>query len=374
MTEPYVPAMIRAYREQSVEDPTNPMSFYSQAIERRDCGDLSGWRQAMEHAFTLPHRTLQQRYCRAWAKLTLGDWTGWDEYEVRSLMPDESSPYTTLAEWIRWTHELWDGIEDLSDKTLLVLSEQGEGDNIQMLRYIPTLCERARQVIVVSYPRLVPIVQANFGKRVTVTIRGVDKPLQFDRYVRIMSLPKVIGCLPPFVPLRSPGRRVRLGDRQRPIRAGVCWAGNPDYADDARRSMPAAHLTPLLERTDVDWYSLQVGGRAADADRFPAMIRPWPPLITFGDTADLMTELDLVVAVDTAVAHLAGSLGIPTYLLLPFRSEWRWGLQTTTPWYPTMSLVRQPMTGDWDGAVAALQVALDNFESASSHTLFAAAT
>jgi hypothetical protein len=125
--------------------------------------------------------------------------------------------------------------------------------------------------------------------------------------------------------------------------------------------MPAACIAPLLARTDIEWHTLQVGERAVEADRYPSLVRPWPPLITFGDTADLIAELDMVVAVDTAVGHLAGCLGAPTYLMLPFCSEYRWGLEDRTPWYPSMQLVRQPAAGDWAGAVVRLQQLLDQF-------------
>jgi len=125
--------------------------------------------------------------------------------------------------------------------------------------------------------------------------------------------------------------------------------------------MPAAHLGPLLDRTDIQWHTLQVGPRAVDADRFPSLLRPWPPLVNFAETADYIAELDLVVAVDTAVAHLAGCLNVPTYLLLPLCSDSRWGIEDRTPWYPSVQLVRQSKAGDWNGSVSRLQHLLDQF-------------
>src|SRR5262249_26343144 len=146
---------------------------------------------------------------------------------------------TTMDDWVRWTHPAWDGATDLSDQTILVLFEQGMGSNIQMLRYFPLLVEQAKGVMAMVYPRLVPLVQFNFGDRVSVLIHGVDIPFEFDCFASTMSLPHLIGTLPPFVPLRHPQRRPRLPANSRPLRAGICWAGNPRHDDDQQRSMPA---------------------------------------------------------------------------------------------------------------------------------------
>ncbi|HSY82834.1 MAG TPA: glycosyltransferase family 9 protein [Gemmatimonadaceae bacterium] len=359
MTESYVPAFVSAYEETALQDPGNPLSWYAQAEAHRGRGDLDAWRKAIEVALGMPHDSPEQQWHRAWARMSLGDWSGWTDYEARALFANRRSSSTSMDDWVRWTHRLWDGTEDLTDKTILVLSEQGVGDNIQMLRFLPVLADRAKEVIVSVYPRLVPLVQCNIGDRVTVMIQGVDKPFAFDRYTKLMSLPHLLGELPPFVPLRSPGRRKRLRPRPRRIRAGVCWAGNPDYGNDEQRSMPAAHLGPLLDRVDIEWHSLQVGKRAGDADQYPFMVRPWPPLMNFGETADLIAELDVVVSVDTAVGHLAGCLGVPTYLLLPLCSDPRWGFGDLTPWYPSMQLVRQSVAGDWVRVVILLQQQLD---------------
>ncbi|HXB27453.1 MAG TPA: glycosyltransferase family 9 protein [Gemmatimonadaceae bacterium] len=359
MTEPYAPAFVIAYTERATKDPANPLSWYAQAEVYRQKGDLDAWRHAVETAVTMPHDSPEQRWYRAWAQLALGDWAGWADYESRLLYANDRSPVTTMDDWVRWTHRSWDGREDLADKTILVLSEQGMGDNIQMLRFIAPLADRAKGVVVKVYPRLVPFVKCNVDDRVTVLIHGVDKPFAFDRYTSMMSLPHLIGGLPPFVPLRPPGRRSRLPARTRSIRAGLCWAGNPEYGNDANRSMPAAYLAPLLDRGDIEWYSLQVGERAIDADRYPSLMRPWPPLVNFGETADLIAELDVIVSVDTAVAHVAGCLGVPTYLLLPLCSDSRWGVGDRSPWYPPIQLVRQLAAGDWEGVVRRLQHALD---------------
>jgi hypothetical protein len=342
-----------AYEVASELDVTNPMPFYQAANDFRRLGDLDGWREAVRIAFTKPHRTRQQQFHRSFAKLALEDWSGWADYEARRYLPLEgSAQQSTFGSRCDWSHVAWDGVEDLTNRTLLIAHEQGLGDALQMLRYIPTLASRAGHLLVVTASRLVPLVQHNFGRDVEIEIDGVQRPLAFDRFVWIMSLPYLIGALPPFVPLTAPKRRRLLPSRRRALRGGICWAGSPHYLGDADRSISASVIAPLIRRSDVEWYSLQTGPRAVDADAYPSMLRPWPPLMTFADTADLIVELDFVVTVDTAVGHLAGCLGIPTYLLLSAVADPRWGLGECTPWYPTIRLVRQHRQGTWDGVVA----------------------
>jgi hypothetical protein len=146
-------------------------------------------------------------------------------------------------------------------------------------------------------------------------------------------------------------------------RVGLVWAGNPRHENDANRSMPAATFAPLLEKRNIALFSLQVG--ATDADkawlRHTAIHDLAPHLNDFADTAAVLGHLDLVISVDTAVAHLAGALGRPVWLLLPFVPEWRWMLdRADSPWYPTMRLFRQAAPGDWAKLMARVAAALDD--------------
>jgi hypothetical protein len=136
----------------------------------------------------------------------------------------------------------------------------------------------------------------------------------------------------------------------------LVWAGNPGHANDHRRSIPRHLFTPLIEsRPDTTWVSLQVGA----TDGGPTMLDAGPDLRDFADTAALIAALDLVITVDTAVAHLAGAMGKPTWLLLPFSPDWRWMLgRDDTPWYPSVRLFRQPTPGDWPAAIAQATAAL----------------
>jgi hypothetical protein len=330
-------------------EPSNPMPRYLLALALRRRGDRS-WRDHVAIASALPHVTPQHVYARALAAIEHGEWAGWTDYNARLAAPDTIDDLAKYRE-LCWKHRAWDGSEDLGGKSLLVLPEQGFGDCLQMWRFIPTLADSVGSVIMMVYPRLVPLAKHNFRSRARIWMDGVKPTEPFDRYVWSMSLPAALGRLPEFRALKAPRRRPKLSSRTRPVRAGICWAGNPDYLQDQERSMPVAALAPLLSLSKVEWFSLQVGYRASEASAYPELKQPNPPLITFADTADVIAELDCVVSVDTSICHLAGSLGVPTYLLLQYDSHWRWGLEDATPWYPTMRLIRQPMPGDWSGVM-----------------------
>jgi hypothetical protein len=144
----------------------------------------------------------------------------------------------------------------------------------------------------------------------------------------------------------------------------VCWAGNsnqPSHGGDRDRSASLDDLAPVLCREDVHCYSLQVGAWARDAARYPRLLHPSTPLATFAETARAIVGLDAVISVDTAVAHLAGSIGVPTILILHCAGDFRWGMDDTTPWYPSMHIIRQRIRSDWAGVVTQLMVYLDDW-------------
>ncbi len=286
------------------QQPANPMPRYLLAFTLRRRGDPD-WQHQVDLALALPHVTPQQTYARALAKIERGEWNGWAEYSARLGAPDTIEDLDKYRD-ICWKHCMWDGKEDLADKSILVLPEQGYGDCLQMWRFIPPLTEIASAVFMMVYPRLAPLARFNFGSLAKIWLDGIKPTIPFDRYVWSMSLPGTFGRLPDFTALAAPRRRPKMPPRTRPIRAGVCWAGSPDFTQDPDRSMPIAETVPLLARDDVEWYSLQVGDRVADANDYPALINPDPPLVTYGDTADLITELDYVVSVDTSVCHSGG--------------------------------------------------------------------
>jgi hypothetical protein len=332
----------------AMREPENPAPLYllSYLLRRRDD---PRWQDVALAASHRPHTTPQHIYGRSVMKVLRGDWSGWVDHEARFQGPDtikDLYKYSPLC----WKHQRWDGREDLSGKTLLILPEQGIGDCLQMWRFLPALFERVGSPILMVYPRLVPFARHNFADRAQLWLDNITPTMSFDRYVWSMSLPAIFGSLPRFTPLSAPRKRRPLPSRQRPIRCGLCWAGSPDYPQDFERSIGVAELHPLLARDDVEWVSFQVGSAAKNIET--AVVRsPDPSLVTFADTADLLMEVDCLVTVDTSVAHLAGLLGVPTYLVLQSDSHWRWGLEETTPWYPSMRLIRQRTFGDWGSVV-----------------------
>ncbi len=296
------------------------------------------------------------------ALLLAGDYRqGWAEYEWRWETD-------TFRPWRR--HEdrpRWDG-GDPNGRTLLVHDEQGAGDAIQFVRYVPLLRDRGARVVVECDPRLTGLFRDVDGAA-EVVARGAALP-PFDACVALMSLPGLMDTTVDTIPAGSPyltadpdrvaAWRQRLGEGGG-LRVGLAWAGNPIHPLDRTRSMPARHLARLLAVEGVRFVSLQVDERGAELADLPAgAVRDVAPLIDdFADTAALVSVLDLVISVDTAVVHLAGALGRPVWVLLAAAPDWRWLRdREDSPWYPTARLFRQPMAGDWDSVMDRVAAAL----------------
>lgn len=253
----------------------------------------------------------------------------------------------------------WRG-EPLPDKTLLVVAEQGFGDTLQFARFLPAVKQR-------SGARLLLLCQPGLGSLLTDALAidqveegGVEQMhnLPFDSWVRMMSLPTVLKLDPPglFLPktyLGASSDRIKhwsgvIGSGAG-FRVGVVWAGNPTHQDDKNRSLPLDVLMPLAGIPSVRLYSLQKGP-AADRlrDSGLPLVDLAPKLTNFRETAAAVANLDLVITADTAVAHLAGGMGKPVWVLLPFAPDWRWQLDgSDSPWYPSAHLYRQNSPGEW---------------------------
>jgi hypothetical protein len=307
------------------------------------------------------HHSPDQLLERAHAKLLLGDWSGWRDRESRFLIPDAGPFPSTFPRRLRSIRERWEGSENIADKSLLILSDGGFGDCIQMLRYMPWVTSATRAATLAVQPELMALVRHNFRDTSTVAISDAITE-SYDRYASVLSLPAMFGALPAFEPLRAPTPVPRTGT----LRMGLCWAGSPLTHMELRQPLSLEAFSPLLARRDVQWYSLQIGPRAAELVSFPSVALPPIPLTTFAETADLVAGLDAVVTVDTSVAHLAGSLGVPTWLLLHVVADPRWGLEVTTPWYPSMRLNRQRMPGDWSSVIDAVARQVTDFVGARS--------
>jgi hypothetical protein len=340
--------------------PMDPVPFYHLADACRAAGVGELWHEGVRIAFALPHQTPEQVYLRGKAKLRLGDWTGWADYDQRQSHPDSTCTRSRSHRELHWRHKVWDGHEDLSALTVLVVPQGGFGDTIQMLRFVPALIARAKHVVLAVQAALVTFVAHNFGAAATVipAERAVD--IWFDRYVHTMSLPSHFGSLPAFTPLLSGAadRQHASRDVRHCLRIGVCWACRSGVRNEEDRRIPIAVLAPLFGRPNVEWWSLQVGERATEGKAYCDVVEP--KLESFQDTADVIAALDCVVTVDTAVAHLAGSLGAPTLLALSCAASWRWGLGDSTAWYPTLCISRQQVPGDWGSVLNTIASVLEN--------------
>jgi hypothetical protein len=336
-------------------EPVNPGRFYRLAELCREQGDDALWHSAVQIALGLPHVTPEQIFHRGEVKLTLGDWSGWLDRESRLLHPAHST--WPSDDWhIRWEKRPWDGKEDISDKTILLIAEGTHSDCLQMMRYVPAVVSAAEHVILAVSAELSTFARHNFGSLATVTCRQGAQALPFHRYAWIMSLPALLGEPPVFVPLQAPQPTPRVSEGR--LQVGLCWSGERMDSSDYQHALPLDMLRPLLDRTDLRWHSLQVGDTARAGDDYPSLLQPSPAFDTFADTANYVMSLDCVVSVSTAVAHLAGTLGVPTLLLLDPTADARWGLGNHTPWYPSMRILRQPALGDWTSVVDGLAIEL----------------
>ena len=267
-----------------------------------------------------------------------------------------------------FTQPLWLG-EPLAGKTILLHAEQGFGDSLMLLRYAPMVAARGGRVVIEVPRALVRLAKTVAGGPFPVIAEGGPLPA-FDVHCPFMSLPLALATMPDTIPGQIPYLsaapedlrrwKERLGDGPG-LKIGIAWAGNPQHRNDQRRSIPLDRVAALLDVPGVRWFSLQVGARAGDlATLPPGRVNDLSPQLTdFSETAAAIANLDLVITADTAPAHLAGALGKPVWMLLPFSPDWRWfAARTDSPWYPSARLFRQHAPGDWESAIEAVRSAL----------------
>jgi tetratricopeptide (TPR) repeat protein len=334
-------------------DPARATAWEAQGKALRD---LARWPEALPafaEAARLAPENADIRVSYAYALLAIGDFqAAWPHFVFRR----EGTKQLRLKE------PLWDGAP--TEKTVFIHPEQGVGDVIQFARFIPLASERARMVVACQ-PSLTTLLRRMHGIAELTDFLPLPR---YDLHLPVMDLPAVLGVQlqnfadpVPYLhahPSQAAEWAQRLAKIPRP-RVGLVWAGNPDYPADARRSMHFTALQPLTTLPGIGFISMQKGNAA---DQLPPnlMFDAAPHLDTFNDTAALIANLDLVIAVDTAVAHLAGAMGRPIWLLNRADTDWRWLLdRTDSPWYPSMRIFRQPAPGDWAPVVHAVRRELE---------------
>jgi tetratricopeptide (TPR) repeat protein len=333
-------------------------------ITLRAQGRLDEALRCFDKALSLRPGFSESRFSKSLLLLLRGDFAeGLELFESRFEVCDEKP----ILDWMAFLSNhpekpRWRG-QDLGGKTLLIWVEGGAGDSMMAMRYLPKLAEKGvGRVLVLSDPSLarlmhtLPVVSEITSRVDTLSLDS------FDFHCPIMSLPFVFGTRLDTIPNAVPylfvaaetGKKwlERLAGRNG-LRVGLVWAGNNKYGKDLLRSLSLRQLGPVIKTAGVAFVSLQKGDPAAELDEMGWPILDWMnECEDFSETAALVVNLDLVISVDTSVAHLAGALGKPVWLLNRFESEWRWQLdREDSPWYPTMRIFRQSALNDWDGVV-----------------------
>ena len=319
-----------------------------------------------QRALALKPDFAEAHWNRGLALLTIGDFkNGWEDYEWRWRAK-------VTAPMQDFPRPLWLGATDLRGKTVLLHADQGFGDTIQFVRYLPMVAARGARVVLQVRSRLKELMTNLVGVDLIVS-RGDPLPA-FDCHCPLSSLPRAFGTslesIPAEIPyLRASADRVAkwkalLAGHARP-RIGLTWSGDQNNRKLRHRFIALARLLPLLSAPGVCFVSLQIDMPDEDArmlDDLPEIIHLGREQDNFADTAAAVSLLDLVISVDTSIVHLAGALGKPVWVLLPFTQDWRWLLEREdSPWYPSARLFRQPRMGDWDSVVERVRIELLRF-------------
>jgi tetratricopeptide (TPR) repeat protein len=289
---------------------------------------------------------------------------GWDEYEWRLRSTERKGP--------RFPERPWLG-ESLAGKHIYVQAEQGFGDTLQFARYIPYLAARAKRVTFRTHQQLTGLLRESLSGVEVLGDRGELAPYDCDAV--LLSLPRILKTrletIPAQVPYLRPPTDIAARWRQRlsalpGLKIGLVWAGNPEHVNDRRRSTELSALAPVFAVPGTSFVSLQVGPRAGDVKKAKRLqgriLDVSAELVEFSDTAGVMAALDLIVTVDTSAAHLAGALGKPVWVMLPWVTDWRWLIgREDNPWYPTMRLFRQHRGEEWASVIGRLAGALNAF-------------
>ena len=332
--------------------------LYSIANVQKDQGKLDEAVATFDRAIAARTIYPEAQWNRALTLLLKGDFeNGWRAYESR---------WTDQARLL--PKPLWNGT-NLDGKRILLRLEQGLGDIIQFIRYAPRVAERGGKVVVQCPQPLKRLLEGQCDIEMVVSFE--EQLPDYDVHYPLLSLPALFGTtletIPNDVPYLLADATLaqtwadRVQGEPSGLKVGIAWAGNPEYVHDRQRTISPAALKPLAEVSNVRFYSLQKGpqllGGQATA---PIPMVDWADdLKDFADTAALITNLDLVLACDTAVAHLAGAMGRTVWTLLPYSPDWRWMLgRSDSAWYPTMRLFRQPRPGEWASVIEEVKTEL----------------
>ena len=345
--------------------PDHAGCWNNRGLARQSINDLPGAIDAFRRALSLEPEFAHAHWNLALALLANGDFAqGWSEYDWRLRLSELGK------DRFDFPGPEWNGDSSVG-KTILLYAEQGLGDAVQFARYA-TSVRNAGGTPILHCPAVLKNLLATIDGVAGVYAPGDELP-RYDAHFPLLSLPRVfdtsLQTIPAAMAYMSACDVQRAAVRERlstaeALNIGLCWAGSKLHANDRNRSMPFARLAPLLQRQGVRWFSLQQDDAASELERCIAnvSIEPLPRDATLDQTAALVAELDLVISVDTSIAHLGAALGRPVWILLPYAPDWRWRLgRTDSPWYPSVRLFRQPRLRDWASIVDELSTALSHF-------------
>ena len=344
---------IECYRRSLALSPGSPEAHNNLGSAMLAQGDATAALACFRHAVALKPDYVDAHNNLAMTLLLTGDFeSGWSELEWRHRR--------VVRPQVPLSQQQWRG-EDFTGKTLLIQGEEGHGDAIHFLRYLPAAAARGGKLVLAVHRPLVRLARDLVPPVEVVALE--EQPPRFDLHCSLMSLPLVFGTTLASVPAQVPYLSVatdvvelwqqRLAGGSA-LKVGLVWSGALKYGHNRHRAMAAERLAPLLEIEGVSWFSLQVGEPKRELARFPhgKITDLSGELTDFTETAGALLALDLVVSTDTAVPHLAGALARPAWVMLAFMPDWRWLLdRETSPWYPTMRLFRQPRRGEWGTVV-----------------------
>lgn len=361
-------AALKCYAQAFVEDPDSASAFNNYGNVLREIGQPHRAIPFLQHALILQPDNATAQFNLAVSYLSQGDYArGWPAYECRwnyehlaGTQPKFSQP--------RWTGQ------DLRDRAILVIGEQGHGDNIQFMRFLFNLHAAGARVLFQVTDGLIPMLS---GSHVVHWVgRYTDTPPEFDYWIPIMSLPGVLGItlenLPRPVSYLNAHQNLfqqwqqRLGAKKR-MRVGFCWSGRKDNWLNTHKGMPFDQMMQLVKNNPTyEWINLQVDASAEEDAVLAALgVTRYPGTIgSFADTAALIAHMDVVLSVDTSIAHLSAALGRPTWLMLNwFAPCWRWMLnRDSSPWYSSMRIFRQPVQDDWTSVTRKIEQYLSWFK------------
>lgn len=337
----------------------------------QDMGRFTEAIELLRHAVSLQPASAEAHFNLGLALLQSGAWDeGWKEFEWRHKTAEG------LARIREGSHPVWDGVARPQGK-LLVRAEQGYGDALQCARFLPLLAADNVRMVVECRAELLPLFESLHGPFELTT---PDRPVTgVTHEIGLLSLPAMLHTTPYTIPSRVPylhapedrsaAWRTRLSAGRRALHVGVVPSGNPSHKNDRKRSIPQQELLPLFGVQGVVWHTF-FSPSDVHAEGFPPglpVVHHGDEIRDFGDSAALMENLDLLISVDTAPAHLAGALGCPVWVMIPYNPDWRWLLvRNDTPWYPTARLFRQPGPGAWMPVVELIREELSRIATISA--------